>query len=99
MSWVQKKEYLFDILKKSYLNSIVDQICEFKVRVYIISCQNLSAGKSYVEFRNLLAGDRALCTANPYPVIKIGSRSRNNERRNLKIINESDKAVSQDLNP
>jgi len=42
------------------------------VRVYIISCQNLAAVDSFVEWNNRLAGDSALSSANPYPVIKIG---------------------------
>jgi len=50
----------------------------FKVRVYIISGQNLSAMNNVIDLKSKWAGMNALCTANPYIVIKLGNK-RNND--------------------
>ena len=73
MAWVKSRDYLFDVLSKKYLDTItsIDKQ-EFKVRVYLISCQNLAAVDSFVEWNNRLAGDSALSSANAYPVVKVG---------------------------
>ena len=44
----------------------------FKIRVYLISAQNLSAMNSVIDFKSRMAGMTAMCTANPYPVLQIG---------------------------
>ena len=46
---------------------------DYKVRVYILTCQNLAAVDSYVEFKNMLAGDQANSSADPYIKLKVGS--------------------------
>jgi len=42
---------------------------DFKCRVYILWCLNLSAVDSSVNIKDRLAGYSALCSADPYPVI------------------------------
>ena len=70
MVWIKGRDYIFDVLNKHYIETITSDVKqEFKVRVYLISCQNLTAVDSFVEWNNRLAGDSALSSANPYPVI------------------------------
>jgi hypothetical protein len=45
---------------------------EYKLRVFVKGCQNLSAVDNNVnDYRNQLAGDKALSSADPYLVMKI----------------------------
>ena len=100
MAWVKSRDYLFDVLDKKFIDTITSiEKQEFKVRVYIISCQNLTAVDSFVEWNNRLAGDSALSSANPYPVIKVGQGSTANNQAQVKFIDEKDKPVLRDLNP
>ena len=71
----------------------------YKVRVYLLTCQNLSATESYVDFKARLAGYQALCSADPYPVIKVGDGVNNTLKQKVKSINERDKNINQSLNP
>lgn len=73
MTWVKNRDLSFDVLDKKYFDTVTrNEKQEFKVRIYLISCQNLAAVDSFVEWNNRLAGDGALSSANPYPVIKLG---------------------------
>ena len=69
-----KKEYRnirVDIFRVDTLEKIVDPK-EFSMRVFVRSCQNLSAVDNKVmHYRNLLAGDRALSSADPYLYMQI----------------------------
>ena len=63
----------FEIHRPEHMQSLIDDANEsFKVRLYLINCQNLSAMGSVIDLKSRLAGMTAMCTANPYPVVKVG---------------------------
>jgi hypothetical protein len=59
----------------------------------------LSAVDSFVEWNNRLAGDSALSSANPYPVIMVGKGVSTDNKKHVKYIDEKNKPVLRDLNP
>ena len=67
------EKYDFNPLKPEILAYLLKPNVQYKVRVYLLSCQNLSATDSAVSFAGKLAGVKALSSADPYPVITIGS--------------------------
>ena len=80
----------------------VDNI-EYKVRVYILTCQNLTATDSSVDLRLQIAGVVALSSADPYPVITVGS-GRNLDAtastdKKVKFISDRENRKSGTLNP
>jgi hypothetical protein len=46
-----------------------EDVGNLKVRLYLISAQNLTATGTKIDLKSRLAGMTALTTANPYPVI------------------------------
>jgi len=64
--------YPFDITKKLYMDWLINNKTSYKVRVYLLTCQNLSAIDSSIEIKSRLAGMQALCSADPFPVIMVG---------------------------
>lgn len=89
---LHEEEYMKQLFKDSSND-------RFKVRVYLVSAQNLSAMNSVIDLKSKLAGMTALCTANPYPVIKVGDGVNNIQRRLIKQVNDRDKAMEGELNP
>lgn len=66
----------------------------YKVRVYLISAQNLTAQGSVIDLKSKLAGMTALCTANPYPKIVIGNQDKSIKNTILtKSINDREKGA------
>jgi hypothetical protein len=49
-------KFPFDITKERFLNSLVGLNANFKIRLYLISCQNLSAVDSNIDLKSRLAG-------------------------------------------
>ena len=45
---------------------------KYKVHIYILACYNLTAVDSVVSFKEKLAGNIALCSADPFPVCRLG---------------------------
>lgn len=45
---------------------------DFKCRVYILRCLNLTAVDSRANIKDRLAGYSALCSADPFPIVYIG---------------------------
>lgn len=75
-------EVPFNLSEPAYMEVLdKDLKTNYRVRVYIISCQNLSAMSSVIDLKSRLAGMTALCTANPYPVITVGDGNNDNEER------------------
>ena len=66
---------------------------DFKVRMYILTCQNLAAVDSYVELKNMLAGDKAQCSAFPYPYITIGNGEKQDQVNSVKVANDRDSLI------
>lgn len=93
--------YPFDIFKPEYLKVLMHQNSEekFRVRVYLVTAQNLTASGVVFDLKSLLAGVTGLSTANPYPVISVGDGVNNNERRILKKHNDREKVIKGELNP
>jgi hypothetical protein len=65
-------DYPFDISIERFLKSLVSQRTTFKIRVYLLTCQNLTAIDSFLDLKSKLAGLKALCSADPFPVIIVG---------------------------
>ena len=79
-------KYKFDLFDQNYLNKMISQHSDYKVRVYLLTCQNLSAVDNFVkDNKNWLAGNMALSSANPYPIIKIGSGENDPITKRVKI--------------
>lgn len=89
----------FDIFRKEYLDILNNDTSNYKVRVYLISAQNLTATGVVIDFKSRLAGMSALCTANPYAVFKVGDGYNNPETRNIKSINDREFNFESELNP
>jgi hypothetical protein len=89
----------FDLTQQSFLDQLyLDNQKPFKVRVYIISGQNLSAMSNVIDLKSALAGMSALCTANPYVVVKIGGGTGQGKKK-CKEIRDREKAFVGELNP
>jgi hypothetical protein len=61
----------FDTFDEKTLQAHVGLVKDAKVRVYVLCCQNLAAVDSYVDTKSFLAGERALCSADPYISIRV----------------------------
>jgi hypothetical protein len=62
----------FDIMNEKYLNVLLKNRQSYKIRVYLLTAQNLTATGTVIDLKSYLAGMTALCTATPFPVIKVG---------------------------
>ena len=63
----------YTIWNSKYMNFLkADLSKRFKCRIYIISGQNISAQNNVIDFKSMLAGMNALCTANPFIHVKVG---------------------------
>jgi hypothetical protein len=71
----------------------------YKIRVYLISAQNLTASGVMIDLKSRLAGATALSSANPYPIVSVGDGINNSGRRILKSVNEREESMDGDLNP
>lgn len=71
----------------------------YRVRIYLISAQNLTASGVIIDLKSRLAGATALSSANPYPVITVGDGVNNPDRRIQKSVNERDQSMDGELNP
>ena len=88
----------FKLEEPEYMQALMDDSQNhFKIRVYILSCQNLSAMNSVIDIKSRLAGMNAMCTANPYPVITIGDGENSNKM--FKKKNDRESVINEDLNP
>ncbi len=61
--------------------------------------QNIAAMTSVIDMKSRLAGMNAMCSANPFPVIKVGDGNNANPLRLLKMINDKDSVQQGELNP
>ena len=68
--------YKFNIFSRKYLNFVTDQNTNYyKIRVYLLTCANLTAVSNYNEdFKTYIGGYRGLSRANPYPVVCLGPK-------------------------
>jgi len=76
------------------MKTLIDNHLSFKVRVYLLTCQNLSAVESSIDLKSRLAGMMALCSADPYPVLVVGDGINDVHSQRVKYITERDKEVS-----
>jgi hypothetical protein len=67
--------------------------------VYLLTAQNLSATDSSTDVKTWLAGLRALCSVNSYPIIIVGNGKNDTMQHKIKYISDREKHVPQDLNP
>ena len=106
--WEVEKFVLEDIKKYSpfrleypeYMQQLSDKSnTQYKVRIYLLSCQNLTAMNNVIDFKSLLAGMYALCSSNPYPMLKVGDGKNDPVARLVRNIDGREFAVEGDLNP
>ena len=90
----------FDIMKENYLKVLNGDSQSYKVRVYLISAQNLTATSTLIDWKSRLAGMTALSVANPYPVVSINDGfNPDKDNKQIKQHMDRDKAVEGSLNP
>jgi hypothetical protein len=87
------EKFPYDITSERFMNAIIENHLSFKVRVYLLTCQNLSAVESNIDLRSRLAGYKALCSADPFPVLKVGDGINELGSNRVKFISERDKEV------
>ena len=92
------EEFPFRMIEDAYLQRLNESL-DYKVRVYLISAQNLTATGVSLDLKSRLAGMTALCTANPYPIIELKGAQIIPENRAIKRIEERDLAMANNLNP
>ena len=71
------------------MNILAQERSPMKVRVYLISAQNLTATGVKIDLKSKLAGFTALSTANPYPVVQVGDGRAANQKQ-VKSFNDRD---------
>ena len=64
-----------------------------------MNCQQLSAVDNYVDATDMLAGARALSSADPYPYITIGDGENDSKTKKIKRINDILNVKLATLNP
>lgn len=84
------KHNKFNIHKPAFLKDLTHDRAGYMVRLYLLTCQNLSATCTQIGVKEAMAGMTALSIANPYPVLQIGAH---------KTVNERDKYMPMELNP
>jgi hypothetical protein len=92
-------KYPFDLTNREMLEKLSTDVQSFKVRVYLISAQNLTAVGTQLDLKSRLAGMTALCTAHPYPAFKVGDTPANPEARQVKEVKDREDAIYFNLNP
>ena len=86
-----ENEYLLDILRTYGL--------QYKVRLYLLSAQNISAVDNKIDLKSKLAGMSSMCTANPYPVVQIGDSSSKHTKSKIRMFDDKQSCKEGDLNP
>lgn len=94
------RQYPFLMLEPDYMK-VLWQSYEvyYKVRVYLLSGQNISAMSNEIDMKSRLAGMSAMCTANPFPVLKTGDGVNDDILRLNKSIYDIDATMEGNLNP
>jgi hypothetical protein len=59
----------------------------------------LTATGTVIDLKSYLAGMTALCTASPFPVVKVGDGLKNDETKEIRMHFDIEKAQSGELNP
>lgn len=86
-------------MEPDFLDILVKDIMNYKVRVYLISAQNLTATGTVIDMKSRLAGMTALSTANPFPVITIGDGVWSEETKLIKKVGNEEMYKADTLNP
>ena len=92
------EQFPFKMIEDEYLQRLNESL-DYRVRVYLISAQNLTATGVSLDLKSRLAGMTALCTANPYPIVELKGAQIIPESRAIKRIEERDLAMADNLNP
>lgn len=88
-----------DLLQCELKRELTDK---YKVHIYILACYNLTAVDSVVSFKEKLAGNIALCSADPFPVCRLGQKEKKfttAQQSALDIISDRDTAIDNELSP
>ena len=92
-------DFPFDIFREEYLQNLTMDFDSYRVRVYLISAQNLTATGSKLDVKSRMAGMTAMCVANPYPVLTLGDGRNNDEKKQVKKVAERAESADGELNP
>lgn len=74
-------DFPFDVFVLQYLEHLTMDCVSYRVRVYLISAQNLTATGSKLDVKSRLAGMTAMCVANPYPALTLGDGRNDDEKK------------------
>ena len=92
-------KYPFDIMEKKMMLMLHNDIQTFRIRVFLISAQNLTAQSTQLDWKSRLAGMTALCTANPYPKLYVGDDKKENPTLIKSYDRREDDVMDQNINP
>ena len=70
---------------------------QMKIRLYLLEVQGLTAQQNVVNIKDVLAGYRAVSSANPYPEISVGDKQ--NSGGFLKRVQDKESTQNNELNP
>lgn len=76
-----EKSFPFNVFRPEYLQHLTMDFASYRVRVYLINAQNLTATGSKLDVKSRMAGMTAMCVANPYPVLTLGDGKNNDEKK------------------
>lgn len=82
-----------------YLTNLAKECASYKVRVYLVAAQNLTATSVVVDLKSRLAGMSALCSAEPYSVIKVGDGENSADTGEIRLISGRENSQPGELNP
>lgn len=91
-------KYPFDMFNQKLLDILHNDKKPYKVRVYIVSAQNLTATGTVIDVKSRLAGMTAKSSANPYPVVLINDGIVE-DTKYTKMHLDRDSVIENDLNP
>lgn len=96
-----EEEHYYDFFDELYIHRLVETYKDysFKIRVYLLSGQNLSAMSNSIDLKSRLAGMSAMCTANPFAQLQVGDGQNNDREKLQKKMDTKADVIEDDLNP
>ena len=82
------KAYPFSMFKKKFVNNLHEDRDTYRVRLYLLTAQNLTPTGVFLDVKSQLAGMTALSAANPYPVVTINDMKTGKEENDRDMFQE-----------
>ena len=67
------------MFKQRFVDNLQKDTASYRVRLYLLTAQNLTPTGVYLDVKSQLAGMTALSAANPYPVVTINGKKTGKE--------------------